>query len=227
MTVRPVLAVLLAGLLAACSSADRGVETQGAAMFRLVKDQITLRQKSAVAKADKAALLTRAQLSGVTDPLMRARVEKTRQVTLLYIAQRNGASQVWFSPDKASVMMRAGLITQTRGLGHDVYSVAAPQMLAVLERRGTAGPATRTHRTMDGSNTITATAYSCTISDLGAESLVVLERTYPLVHYREDCASESDRFSNDYWRDASGVTRASRQRISAGFGYIFTERLID
>ncbi|MGL6210939.1 MAG: YjbF family lipoprotein [Paracoccaceae bacterium] len=224
---RRLIPLLLVLALASCSSADRNTEAQGVVLVRVVKEQIAARRSKGAAKPNSAVLLTRAQLNGVTDSLIRVRVEKTGQFSLLYIAQRNGLSQVWFSPDKASTTLRAGLIVQSRGLGYDVYSVNAPQMVAVLERRGQTGPATRTHRTLDGNNAIIATQYTCTIANVGNESLVVLDRTYSATHYREDCSGESDSFTNDYWLDASGVTRVSRQRISAEFGYIFTERLID
>ncbi|WP_349036415.1 YjbF family lipoprotein [Pseudotabrizicola sp. 4114] len=217
----------MALLLAACSSADRGTEGQGVVLARLVKDQVVQRRAAAAAAPNTAVLLTRAQLAGIDDSLIRARVENTNQFTLLYVAQTNGPSQIWYSPDKASITMRSGLVTQTHGLGADVYSVSAPQMLNVLEGRGAPGPSKRTHRLMDGGNSLSLVTYDCTISDLGAESLVVLERKFTARHFREVCANESDRFTNDYWRDASGVMRASRQRVSAEFGYIFTERLID
>lgn len=227
MTFIRIFPILLAFALGACSSADRSAEGQGVAFVRIAKDQLAQRRAAATPKANTAVLLTRAQLAGVDDPLIRARVENTSQFTLLYVAQTNGASQIWFSPDQASFTMRSGLVTQTRGLGPDVYSISAPQMLNVLEGRGATGASQRTHRMMDGSNRITLVRYDCTISDLGTEDLVVLERGFKARHYREVCESESDRFANDYWRDASGVMRASRQWISPDFGYIFTERLID
>lgn len=227
MTIVRIFSAMFALLLAACSSSDRSAEGQGVAFVRIVKDQVAQRRAAAAPKANTAVLLTRAQLAGISDPLIRARVENTSQFTLLYVAQTNGASQVWLSPDNASVTMRSGLMTQTRGLGYDVYSVSAPQMLNLLEGRGTVGPGKRTHRMMDGSNSITPVPYDCVISDLGAKNLVVLERKFNARHFREECANESVQFINDYWQDTSGVMRASRQWISPEFGYIFTERLID
>lgn len=227
MTLVRIVPLVLALALGACSSPDRSAEGQSVAFLRLAKEQIAQRRAAAAPKTNTAVTLTRAQLVGIDDPLIRARVESSGQLTLLYVAQANGASQIWFSPDQASFTMRSGLITQTRGLGADVYSISAPQMLTVLEGRGGLGAAQRTHRLMDGTNQIALVRYDCTISDLGSESLVVLERRFTARHYREDCANESGRFTNDYWRDPSGVMRASRQWISPEFGYIFTERVID
>lgn len=227
MTSVRILCAVLVLVLGACSSADRSAESQGVTFVRIAKDQLALRRNNAAPTVNTAVTLTRAQLDGIRDPLIRARVENTGQFTLLYVAQTNAPAAIWFSPDKASFTMRSGVVTQTRGLGQDLYSASAPQIVNLLEGRGAVGPAQRVHRSLDGRNRVALVQYDCTISDLGPVDLVILERQFTARHYREDCANDSDRFANDYWRDGSGVTRASRQFISPEFGYIFMERLID
>lgn len=212
-------------LLAACSLGNDKSNDFGAGMVSAVKSSVAARQ--AAPAPNVAVQMTRAQLNGITEPLIRTKTEKTGQISLLYIAQRNGNTQVWFAPDRVSFTLRAGLIVQTKGLGNDIYATDAPAVSALLEHRGGTGPTRRIIRRLDGANAQNVHVFDCTLTDRGPDSVIVLGTTFPARHYEEACSNAEQSFANDYWIDAKGVLRASRQWIGEDYGTLFMERLID
>ena len=212
-------------MLGACSLGNDRPNDLGKEFLSAVKAKVKSPQSEAVPGA--TIQLGRAQLKGITEPLIRTKTEKSGQNSLLYIAQRNGNSQVWFSPDRASFTMRSGLIIQTKGLANDIYASDAPAVLALLERRGGVGPARRSIRRLDGANAQTVDVFECTISDLGSETLTILELSFNTRHFAESCKSADGSFTNDYWLDSKGILRASRQWIGQEYGSLYMERLID
>lgn len=227
MIMRFLLALMLIVLAACSGGTGKPMQTPSDAVATIRKTAKAVVGKKETPVANTADTVTREQLNGITDSLIRTRTQKTGQRSLLYIAQRNGAAQTWFSPDKASVLMRTGLILRTTGLGTDLYSVEAPAMLAVLERKGPVGAARRVHRTLDGANALVVEVFDCMISDQGAETISVLNRSFSTRHYTEACKSTSSAFENDYWLDTKGVLRLSRQWVGQEYGSLQLERLID
>ena len=212
-------------LLGACSLGNSRSNDLGKELFAAAKATVT--EPQAAPAPNSAVQLSRAQLKGITEPLIRTKTEKTGQVSLLYIAQRNGNSQVWFAPDRVSFTIRSGLILQTKGLGNDLYATDAPAVLALLERRGGVGPSSRIVRRLDGANAQTVDVFDCILTDLGPETVSVLGLSFSTRHYVEACQNADASFSNDYWLDGKGILRSSRQWIGQEYGPIFMERLID
>lgn len=223
--IRYCLMCLCSLLLAACSLGNDKSNDFGAGMVSAVKSSVAARR---TAPAPNVAVeLTRAQLNGITEPLIRTKTEKTGQISLLYIAQRNGKAQVWFAPDRVSFTLRAGLIVQTKGLGDDIYATDAPVVSALLEGRGGTGTGRRIIRRLDGANVQNAHEFDCTLTDRGPETVTVLGTAFAARHYVEACNNAESSFANDYWIDGTGVLRASRQWIGEDYGTLFMERLID
>lgn len=219
----------LAGLviLAACSSSNSVEKPQGVVLANLIKQQIGKAASPKVQPVNTALILTRGQLAGITEPLIRIRSETTKDTSLLYVAQRNAGSEIWKSADNASFTMRRGVIVQTRGLGHDLYASDASGLISALQRGGASQGLTRINRRMEGTNQVVSDSYACDLVDLGGESLVVLGLSFATRHYRETCQGAGETYANDYWVDSRGVVRASRQRIGPEFGHVYLERLID
>lgn len=220
----------LAGLMAlvACGSANTPDKPQVLALANLFTSQIAARKaQRADQPVNTALVLQRAQLAGITEPLIRIRAETSGDVSLLFIAQRNGAAQIWKSPDNASFMLRDGILLQTRGLRDDLYASDITGLKSALAADTSPVNTARINRRMDGTNRLIATHYRCTVSDMGSETIVVLGQNSEARHYREDCASDTDRFANEYWIDARGTMRLSRQVVGPDFGYVTLERLID
>ena len=218
------LGVILA--LSACSTPNSPSQGAGTEAFGFLKSQLSARMVTDRPVANTAVTVTRSMLKGIDDPLIRSVAERTNAHSLLYIAQINGASQVWFAPDKVSLTMQDGVITQSRGLGADLSSADAAQMIAVT-RGAPPGPAMRTHRELDATNHIVVTHYDCVVSRMGAKTIQILGTPFQTTLYEERCASGADAFVNQYWIDSKRMVRASRQRISRDFGFVRTERLID
>lgn len=222
---KPCMLVLSCLLLGACSIGNSRSNDLGKELVSAVKTKVSTPQ--AAPAPNSAVQLSRAQLKGITEPLIRTRTEKTGQTSLLYIAQRNGPSQVWFAPDRVGFTMRSGLVLQTKGLANDLYATDAPAVLALLERRGGVGASSRIIRRLDGANAQTVEVFDCMLSDLGPEAVNVLGLSFSTRHYVEACQNADASFSNDYWLDGKGILRASRQWIGPEYGSLFMERLID
>lgn len=228
MIVRPILLLVclaLAGCSGKVSPSGSTTEVMGLATIRTLSSAV-LSRKAAPAP-NSADTLTRAQLAGITDPLIRTRTVKTGQRSLLYVAQRNGAAETWFSPHKAGVIIKSGLIVRTINLGNDLYAVDDPAMLAVLQGRGALGQARRVQSRLDGTNAVVVESYDCVIADRGVKTITVLSQSFRTRHFTQTCNNPSQSFANDFWLDSKGVVRASRQWIGADYGYLATERLID
>lgn len=222
-------AVSVCGIIAltACSSADQTEKSSPNEAFRFIKTQVAARKAAQTPTPNTAVTVTREALKGINESLIRTITEKTNAYSFLYVAQRNGDSEIWFAPDKVSITMTSGVFTQSRGLGYDLYSADAAQMINVIRGVGQLGSSRRIHRVMDAGNQLNKIEYSCVISAVGSENVSVLGTSYVTTHYKEVCNSTSDAFTNEYWVDSKRIVRVSRQRITDGFGYIKTERLID
>lgn len=214
-------------LLTACGSSDTVDKPPSLMLADLVKQQVALRKASKAKPVNAAAVLTRAQLAGINTPLIRVRVEQSGDFSLLYVAQNSKGAQIWKSPDNVSFTLRDGIVTQTRGLGDDLFSADVAGLQGALKGRGTRGGVARINLRMDGTNSLVTTRFTCDITDLGPKTVTVLERGIPARHYQEACKGGTDAFTNDYWVDSRGVVRASRQWIGPVFGHVYLERLID
>lgn len=219
------LALCCALVLSACVATVTKDKPHGMVVADLIRQKMA--KQPGVQIVNTAEVLTRKQLVGITDPLIRTRSEKTKGYSLLYVAQRNGDAQIWKSPDNVSFTMIDGIITQTRGLDGDLYAADVAQLRAALANRSGAQSVQRINRRLDGSNAVVSIRLDCTLSDLGSESVEVLTLRYTARHFQETCRSEEESFTNDYWIDTKGIMRASRQWIGPGFETIYLERLTD
>ena len=71
---------------------------------------------------------------------------------------------------------------------------------------------------------------ACEISDLGSETIVIVERAHRVEHLRETCVLGADGaggvIANDYWIDSTGPTVwQSRQWAGPYVGYLTTRQL--
>lgn len=215
-------------MLAACGSTQQGSRPVGLVMVNLLSEQVKARAAARLPPpVNAAAILTRQNLAAIGEPLIRITATKSGFLSLLYIAQRNGDAQIWKSPDNVSFTLRDGIVTQTRGLGEDIYATDIARLQAALRGADSTAGLQRIIQRMDGTNTVVPLQYRCDVTNLGAEAVVVLGQSFATQHYREDCKGADGDFVNDYWIDSRGVMRVSQQWIGADFGYVLLERLID
>ena len=146
------------------------------------------------------------------------------QATLSPVAQ-NAGTVTWTALDGVSVATRGGLIVATRGLGHDLMSADAGQVLTALNRGG--GRATRIHYRLDGEDRTEALRFACTIRAEGEERIGIVGRPVATRRLSESCDGPVGRFTNRYWIDAAGRMAQSRQWLVPEIGAATTQRLVD
>lgn len=209
--------------LAACS-VGQDVTSPGLALQEVLIAQGKARLKSGGAPSNTAMAVTRADINRMGETVLRAQIPNFGNAALLYLAQDRAPYSIWLSPDKVSVQFRAGMVIGSKGVGADLVSVEDPRMIAVLEGREGPGASTRVNRAFNGVNGTDALAFTCTIADLGPETVTVVGRSYPTRHLRQSCTSPNENFVNDYWQQGRTVWK-SRQWFNPQVGYITFERL--
>lgn len=209
--------ILALALLAGCSGGEDAPSTQL---------QLLDAARDALRRDDKAqpAQVTRAMLDRFDGALLEATRERTGQRAVLGVAisrrdDHPGRVTVWRSRDDVTLALRDGALIATRGLGGDLISASG----AVA---GAGGEKALHIRGLD--NKDRRMVLSCTRSDLGAETVEVVERRYATRHVRETCAGPGGSASWDYWVEpGTGITRRSRQWAGPDIGYLTLRRLSD
>jgi Group 4 capsule polysaccharide lipoprotein gfcB, YjbF len=215
-------------ILTACGSTEPGTQPPTLVMISLLTEQVRARTApTAAVPVNAAVILTRKNLAEIGVPLIRITAPKSGTVSLLYISQRHSGAQIWKTPDNLSFTLRDGIVTQTRGLVEDLYATDVSRLQAALSGTGSTTGITRVIQRIDGANALIPFQYSCDVTRMGAEAIVIIGQTYSTQHYRETCAGKDGGFANDYWIDSRGILRLSQQWIGAEFGYVRLERLID
>ncbi len=112
----------------------------------------------------------------------------------------------------------------TKGLGGDLRSADAIAALAGFDGKGGGGERLLVLDRLDGS--AQTVAFACDMTQLGRETIQIVDQRVSTYHMREDCVFENASFTNEYWVETSGGRmRKSRQWVGPTFGYIDFVRL--
>ncbi|OED47364.1 YjbF family lipoprotein [Leisingera sp. S232] len=179
-------------------------------------------------KAPPPPKLTRALLDEQTLAHIEVTIEN-REVTAFLtpsLARRDshpGSIAIWRTQDNVSLSLRQGMVIATRGLGGGLLSAQVPAA------DGVAGPArggARRYTVRADGNGQTTLEMACSLHDLGAAAVEIVEVTHPTRHLQERCSLEGaggGTVVNDYWVD-SRPGRAqvwqSRQWAGPEIGYM-------
>lgn len=228
-----VLAGILSAVLvlAACSGGpqDAPLEVE---IMQVVGQQVKQRLK----RQPERPPVTRALLDSLDETYIEVTIENDGQRAYLQpqlVKQDSTPGQVtvWLTEDAVTLAMRNGVLTATRGLRNDMLSASA----LVHETGGAMGPAggatgARRYEFAALDNRSQVFTLACTVSDLGLETIEIIELTYQTRHLQERCESgpggESGVVVNDYWVDSrSGHLWQSRQWAGPTTGYLRIRQL--
>lgn len=223
MFTRGVAAVLIAGLLGACSSKETDQEDFSKLVFSSIKDIATSRREGprpkAEVTADMLAQTTTAALQ--VNPESRGGSDFLRRIAVRD-ASSLGTVEIWKSSDNAQIFLRNGVVVGSRGIGGDIIAADANVTVRSLQKRANSG-GIRTYVISDGDVTTTDYQFRCTIRNLGGEKISIVNQIITTDHLREDCVStQSGQASvqNDYWvQSGTGLVRKSRQWLGPRTGY--------
>jgi Group 4 capsule polysaccharide lipoprotein gfcB, YjbF len=224
---RPVFLALFVPLfLAACSGGNEepDLELQVIASLRTSIAAKTAPQV-------ESPPVTRALLDTLDGAYLEVRLERRDLLAFLTVnAQLRdgtpGQITVWRTVDNSELVVRNGVLIATRGLGGDILSST------VQVDDDTPGPAgsgekIMTIRALD--NKAIRLALVCELSDLGPETIEIIELRHPTRHLRETCTGgvaadgtgTPGRVVNDYWVDSrNGLVWQSRQWAGPQIGYL-------
>ncbi len=217
------LALMLVGI-AACSKGPERTPLE-VELFKTIGQQIALRR----APKTERPPLTRALLDTINSPYIEVTLEEVDIFAYLQpqlVRRDDGPGQVvhWVTEDQVSVSLRDGILIATRGLRGDLLSAST------LARSGGAqGPQGQGARVFDlryGDHESRRVHLACSVVDLGATPLEIVEITYATRHLQEHCEGENGKIVNDFWVDSrSGRVWQSRQWAGPLNGYIRIRQL--
>ncbi|MDW4498215.1 YjbF family lipoprotein [Sulfitobacter sp. D35] len=206
-------------VLSACSSGDEALSNYD--FMRQTVTQVASQQGRGEPKPLK---INRRLLDNTKEAVLMGTPEITGQAALLRrVARRNdpypGTLEVWLASNAAQVSFRDGVVVGSKGLGADIQSSDVSQTLSRLAARQS-GPTRKQLHFIRGDNAPVVVNMSCNMADLGAESVTIVDQTFPVRHFRESCEAEGAPFVYDYWLDyRSGLIRKSRQWMGPSNDY--------
>ncbi len=225
MRTMPVKWVALLGLLlAGCSQGPEGPSLQ------LEVLQVAGRKISSIGGAAPAERppLTRAVLDTIDDPYIEVTLENSGVFAYLSQQQlrrdgRPGQIVVWRTEDNITLALRSGVLIATRGLGDDILSASA---LVAAGRVGPVSGGARRYHIRGLDNQTQSLTLACSLLDLGAETVEIVEQRYATRHLQERCEGAGGVVVNDYWVDSrSGRIWQSRQWAGPTIGYLRIRQL--
>jgi len=176
--------------------------------------------------------LTPEWIAALTTPTLEVTLERSGHVAVLTpFSERKGSStgavRAWRSADEAQIVLRAGVLIATRGLGNGIDSTLAQTMIRALSARA---PVSGHHvlYTITSENSVNAVDLMCASQLVGAEVIDIVGTRHETRHVRVTCKWGPELKTFDFWVDPRRSTVwQSRQWAGPELGYIRTRLLRD
>ncbi|MGJ8616389.1 MAG: YjbF family lipoprotein [Sulfitobacter sp.] len=219
--------ILISGLvLAGCSSGGNQdpLAKAGLATFGSIKARITGEKPEPI-----VTVVTRKLLDQTEGEVMQIIPEHSGLQDFMFLVRVQndsypGKIEVWKTTDNAHVILRDGVLIATKGLGGDLRSSDARAAIAGFDGQGGGGERLFVLDRLDGS--AQTVAFACDMTQLGRETIQIVDQRVSTYHIREKCIFENASFDNEYWVETSGGRmRKSRQWVGPTYGYIDFVRL--
>lgn len=175
------------------------------------------------ASADDTASIPRAEIEAVGAPIMRVTIPATGlDVLMVQRDTKPGGITTWSTNDGITFTFRDGILIETRGLGADLMSAAAPSAGQILAATGHS----RSYFFIGPDDQTLRRDYACQPQDQGPETVSIYSRGYATRQVTETCTRAEGRIENRFWLQG-GKVRKSRQWVSAAIGYAGFEQVTD
>ena len=226
--VRCLFATTLALGLIGCSSEEK--KQPGLANIALSMAQERLKRKDVeTASTTKAPpQVTREQMQALGRPVVFVSVPRFGTGVAAVELAKNGPFRTFMGADQATVTLRDGIITGTRGLLVDLIAQEISIPITTLFRGAEPKTFTKTQRHLTGESTLVTYEYTCAIARLpDPETLEIFEQTHSVHKYAELCRRDGRAFQNDYWvGQTDGVVWKSNQSVSKEVGHVTFQRVV-
>ncbi|SLN74268.1 hypothetical protein TRL7639_04520 [Falsiruegeria litorea R37] len=220
--------LLLGGLvLVGCAEGPEPAPLQ-VEIYRAGQQAIAKRTQARDTGAQPAP--TRAFLDSLDVPVQEMIVERSNVVAYVikHFETRDnlpGQVQVWRTTDDFAVAMRNGVLISTRGFWGDLLS-SSVQVSG--SEPGPSHEGEHIQMILARDNREVPFAFGCELTDLGQETIEIVERRHTTQHIRQSCEGRKGAITNDYWVDKRrGVVMQSRQWAGPNIGYLRFRRLTD
>ncbi len=166
--------------------------------------------------------VSRSKIEAFGTPILRAKVPALGLDLLMSVRDARGDVVTWESAEGVTFAFRKGVLIESRGLGPDLMSAAAPSPGQLLGK----GSYPRTYYFVSAEERNEPRPYTCTPAPAGTESITIYGKAHSTRLIREECLRDVGRITNEFWFEA-GSPRQSRQWISPLAGYAEFSRVID
>jgi hypothetical protein len=215
----PLIAALSLLLLSSCGS-DGQVDPAYTAVTTTVSGMISSTKKA----PPPGPITTRASLDKFNTPMILAELPAKSFFTFVVPYARNQDVETWASTDDKTISFRQGVVVATRGFGPDIMQAATPNISQIAAASGTHD---RSYYYVDGGDQTLRRDFRCTLSNLGSDTVTVVDRQHTTRHVTESCTGDSGSFTNEYWFENGTFLRKSKQLLIAEWGYLVLSRVID
>jgi hypothetical protein len=140
------------------------------------------------------------------------------------VLDAKGDTVTWQTTGRDGVVLRRGVVLQSRGLGDDLMSARVPSAAQISQGSGTFA---RQYFYLDGADQEIRWDYACTFAASGAETIEIVGLAYATRLVTETCQGAQGVITNQYWFESGGNLRQSVQWISKGVGYMKLGSLIE
>lgn len=221
----PVALLATVLMVAACGS---GGEDEGNPVYEQLRKVAAPAIARASGKAEEpkqvAAPLTPDQmaaraLAANPAPLILAGMESSGATQVMAMVGENGNMRTYMTPNQQALIIRSGMLTGTKGLGHDL-SVAEVEQTAALIRARRSGQAQRTMRFLGGDGIERPLPMNCSVATGENKSFSFAGTSWNATQVVETCQGGGAEVQNSYLVTASGQIPVSRQWISPQLGYV-------
>lgn len=212
-----ILALGLAGvLMAGCGSG----KDDNASTLVIVKGLFKPRPQAPPPDAAQLNAAITGSLAATERPLVLMTLADHRVITIVERIEENGAHETFAAPDRRTLTLMQGMLSGTRGLGHDLMSADVAESAQLVSAREE-GTARRVQRYMNGESQVIALTADCSVTRGDARRLTIGEIVArPVIEMQEDCRLGDWQFENSYMVDeASGRVLRSRQWVGPRNGY--------
>lgn len=205
-------------VLVGCSKSDPAQSPLLGALQATAKAVVTPKARPAA-----PASVTRQQIDAVGQPLIRVRIPERGIESFIVRRDTNSGTESWATGDNTVITLRDGVLISTRALTPDLMSAAAPTV-AQLSTSG--GSHSRSYFVLGDNDSSDRLNFACTMASRGPVSLDLVQRVYTVTHMQETCIGDAGKIINEYWIEADGFIRQSRQWVHPLLGMIEIARLI-
>ncbi|MDO5529068.1 MAG: YjbF family lipoprotein [Paracoccus sp. (in: a-proteobacteria)] len=226
---KPALMLALGLSVAACGNAPQE-DASGFGILRQAAGQMLPARggetpAAAPAQADTPDAMAARALAANAGPLLLAVLESAESAQVMAMMGENAGMRTYMTANQQAFIMRGGMLTGTRGLGHDL-SVAEVQNSAALIRARQSGRAERVMRYITGDGVERPLPLQCTIAVGEGQNYAFAGHNWRGTQVAETCQGPGGlAVQNSYLVTADGQIPLSRQWIGPQLGYVIVQTI--